>query len=297
MQTATVDCFFMPLTMCPNQEHASKYARKNFNFSSALLEFSGEISHNKLNVCEMAKKAGKSLQWIQGQALIYLMRPRPDIAARVQERVAPILAKRNSKKESMIAVHVRLHEPGDGRVTQNVSEYMRYVDAFANELASKGKPVVAVYFTSDHIEECIINGSYMSRMFPRSWEYIVLEHHSLGPGDPEKNLLNPTIPQENKPKTSNLMVDFLVDIEIMSIADAFIGSGSNIFYMVSSLRAAKQSGHRNHTCYIGGVREADYHPHLLCEGSDEMEKIWTGVSGGGYVGGVPFASYDMTVTT
>ena len=109
-----------------------------------------------------------------------------------------------------------------------------------------------VFLCSDQQEDNIKSIEYMTETFPRKWKYYVIPHFNMGPGEAERNLNNPNI--RNKPTKRSLMIDFLIDIEILSSLDAFIGSSSNIFFMVSAIRAAKQIGQRSHTCILQGIR-------------------------------------------
>ncbi len=214
-------------------------------------------------------------------------------------------------------MHIRGGAPDGDRTPLNVSHYIDKVDLLAKELEASGKPVKGVYLCSDTPEENVKSSEYMSKTFPRSWKYFVVPHTTLGPGEAEYNLRNP---MKNQVSRRALMAEFLADVEILSQADAFIGSASNIYFMVSAIRAAKQSGLRRHTCQLAGaltgkmqcLREAatksgysnvaKYHEYLnsqqfissmnvpcanlpfsitfQCENSPETKKLWGLVSGG-----------------
>ena len=220
--------------------------------------------------------------------------------------------------ESLVAVHIRGGAPDGDRVPLNVSFYIEKVDLLAKELAALGKPVKGVFLCSDSPDENIKSSEYMSSTFPRSWKYFVIPHTSLGPGEAEYNLRNPN--NLNKPSNRILMTEFLADLELLTSADAFIGSASNIYFMVSALRAAKQTGLRNHTCQLAGLLAGkaaclkvaatktgytniiSYHEYLnskqnlasmnmpcdylplittfQCENSPDTKKLWAAVSGG-----------------
>lgn len=282
MNMQTISCYLQPMTTCSdNDSLAMKFRDPMVNITESL----NAISNSPLDSCSMARLAKKSLMWVNGQFLMFLMRPREDILIDIKATTNPILNYRKDN-ESIIAVHIRGGTPDGGRVPLNVSLYLEQVDIIALEIERSGKQVVGVFLCSDQQEENIKSTEYMTEVYPRKWKYFVIPHVNMGPGEAEHNLNNPNV--KNKPSKRSLMIDFLVDIDILSSADAFIGSSSNIFFMVSAIRAAKQSGQRNHTCVLQGIRDQD--PSFLCENSIELKKIWTLVSKG-FDGGTSFAEY------
>lgn len=286
LQTKTIDCYFEPISTCGhgNLSVVEAYKRSDINVASTLTNF----IHDAVDTCTMAKTIHKSLIWVYGQFLKYLIRPRKDIMVEIRKLTNSFLSLR-SPTSSVLAVHIRGGHPDAGRIPLNLSAYIPSVDLMVEHFASLGKPVVAVYFCSDLIEENARSSEYVQAMYPRPWKAVVLPHVSLGSGEAELNLkLLHQAGNRNMPSKHQLMVDFLMDLEILTNADGFLGSGSNIYFLASAMRAANQAGPRNQTCMMQAAPEG---PTMLCENSDEMKHIWHQVSAGGYDGGSPFAEY------
>lgn len=286
LQVKTVDCYFEPTSTCGygDRSKTDPYIRTDINLNASLHAF----INAPIDSCTMAKKAKKSLIWVYGQFLKYLIRPRRDVLEEVRTVTDPILSLRGKhENSSILAVHIRGGLPDGGRVPLNISDYIPHIDDMAAFFARQGKPVAAVYFCSDIIEDNARSSQYMSTMFPRAWKPVVIPRIGLGSGEAELNLKNPNI--ANKPSKRRLMVDFLIDLEILTNADGFIGSGSNIYFMASAMRAANQAGPRNATCLLSKMKH-DGELSYRCENSEHMKSLWTRVSGG-YDGGSSFAEY------
>ena len=92
-----------------------------------------------------------------------------------------------------------------------------------------------------------------------------MEHIVLSSGEVE-HALNKTNPMIRR----QMAVEFYADLWLYSISDSYIGAASNIYYVASAVRAALQTGHREHTCQLRNMENIGLQ--FWCERSKEMKK-------------------------
>ena len=83
-----------------------------------------------------------------------------------------------------------------------------------------------------------------------------------------------------------LAIEYFTDLSILAQADAFVGSSSNVYTIVTGLRVAR--GYdliNNHSGFLQLTRTP---PKLICEGTLEALEEWQHHSFGGYTGGTLF---------
>jgi hypothetical protein len=156
----------------------------------------------------------------------------------------------------------------------NVTNCISHIDAVAADIAKRsGKPVTLVYLASDHPSDNFQSADYMEQNFPRPWKYVELPHIILDGGEVEFALEKHTTGDIRR----QMAVEFLADMRLFSISDGYIGAVGNMFYVVTQIRAALESGYREHTCYI---LNRTYQ--LVCERSEMMKSIQMRLANGFY---------------
>ena len=291
----TIDCYFRPLTLCGLKQANGHTQQSSLNDRTkvAVLPASSVamLPVLAMDSCTMAARNKKTLQWIHGSFLHYLMQYNVDTARDVQRRVDAMfpqtLMNVTTTDTSYIGVHIRGGKPDANRHPANVSYYIAMVDEIALQFQRLKRPVSRVYFCSDLPDETFVSADYLSRAFPRPWQYMALPHISL-PTDTYKeaqHYLESNLLTENYSRR-DLAVEYFADIEILAKVDAFIGSTSTVYPTVVGLRIARGNNwFKNHSCFMQ-IRHTP--PSFHCEGSVEAHTLWTHFSLGGYTGGSMF---------
>jgi len=276
----TIDCYFEPLSTCgldSNQINlVSNNDRDRLNYLNEAYELFNYL--NATDACYLAFKAKRSIQWIHGSFLHYITRPRKDLIPYYQSRVN-ILNASNDKGGRIIGVHIRGGSPDNRRTIANVSYYIEAIDIIAKELDQ----VTAVFFCSDQPEKTVVSVEYLTSTFPRPWKYILLEHLTLPSNHHNEAAFALKDDVQHKYSRKQLATEFLSDVDILTKTDAFIGTWSNMYTLVTALRIARgNTRFKKHSCFlhIGVVP-----PKFLCEGDEEAKMIWKLQTGGrGYSG-------------
>jgi len=273
-----IDCFFEPISPCFQKGVESPISTGKFASSYAALGWNvtdGMKFGKNMDTCRMGALSKKSLQWVHGQFFIYIMRLRKDIEIEVNELVDRILNQFNRKNESYIGWNFRGGNPDAGRVGKtNVTNCIKYIDDMAADIAKRsGKPVTLVYLASDHPSDNFQSADYMAKTFPRPWKYVELPRTILDAGEVEFALQKNT----NGFTRRQMAVEYLADLRLFSISDGFVGALGNMFFVVTQIRAALESGYREHTCYI-----LNHSYELVCERSAMMKLTLMNIRSGFY---------------
>lgn len=299
----TLDCYFQPLSKC-NIEHI------NGNLTTLEIPKPMDFKPKTIDSCGLAKWAKKSLQWVHGNILHYMMRPNIASHKVISERLNMVYQHiKEGSNSSLIGVHIRGGTLEHFRHPANLSYYIDAVDKIAAELSAIGKPVGAVFICSNTPDKTFVSMEHLTLNYPRPWKYVTLPHASspadalleLGRFDAAKSTKAQKTPKEI------LALEFFSDIEILVRSDAFIGSWSNIYFVTTALRVARGTiyGHnryyinnsssstftyfKNHSCFMNIKRVP---PVLECEGSPESRLAWYDESSGGYHGSSPSFEID-----
>lgn len=275
------DCFMLPLSPCNFESSLKTFdilvdKYKDIDITEAISNY----STTALNICDMGKLSRKSMQWVHGQLMNYLLRPRFDVKTEIDKRLSIVLQKSSSDPDNLplvvIAVQVRAINPKTidlNRQRISVDTYMKFIDLKVAELASRGVTVTTVYLCSHVPEENIKSSSYMQLTYPRPYRFVVIPHSSFGEGSGEVEYLIHDKQTTQKPPQFNIVTDYLADIAIMAKADVFIGTFSNLYPVVAGIRIANQFGIANNcTCYLDTRGTLD--PQLKCEGNSDAHNIW-----------------------
>ena len=181
-----VDCFFEELSPCWND---GANAAPNPEYVKVIEELGGQS-----DICGIAQRFQQSIQWVTSQYYAYLFRPKaPEMVDFIQKKLKlldppPGVAKSDWTTMSM---HLRggTHtKPTDHRIPLPLEHYIKVMDMYAARLEKQGRPLKAVYLTSDRSVENYISAEHMTKTYPRPFKYITLDHIDLGFGEAEFQL-------------------------------------------------------------------------------------------------------------
>ena len=234
---------------------------------------------NSTDACYLAFKSKRSIQWIHGSFLHFVTRPRKDLIQYYAQR-RNLLFDSNDKGGKIIGVHVRGGSPDNGRHVANISYYIEAIDIIAKEI----QQVSAVFLCSDLPEKTLVSEEFLTKTFPRPWKYVLLPHLSLPSEKHMEAAFALKDDVNHKYSRRQLATEFMSDVDILTKTDAFIGTWSNMYTLVTALRIARGNNKfKKHSCFlhIGYVDK----PKFLCEGDEEAKTIWkTQTGGNGYSG-------------
>jgi hypothetical protein len=176
-------------------------------------------------------------------------------------------------------VHIRGGSPDYGRKPLDVKWYIEAIDRKEKEVAALGYTIDHVYLCSDVQEQNIKSTAFMTETFPRNYTYAVLPHITFGPGEAEHTLRQGLHRRYSfndstvkLPDAKDVYTEFVADIEIMTKADIFIGTHSNLYALAGALRMAHYPQRpAGFTCFLDSHKVP---PPLICEGTDEARAFW-----------------------
>jgi hypothetical protein len=281
-------CFSKPYTYCGHE----KLGYDDENWSNFNLEAANNFSTIPLDICQMAITSKKPYVWITGQLLHFLLNPRHDVREIVSKRMSLVYPINN--KHITIGVHIRGGQPDGQRKALKVTDVLKKVDEKVEELKLTGKIVTQVFMCSDTQETNIISKEYMTKMYPRNFSYVILPHLNYSVGtEAEYILRDQTTGNKNNnisiliPTDFDIYAEWFTDVEILTHADVFIGSHSNIYITVAALRIARFP---ERPMRDTGYFDTRYDPPVwMEEGGNPIHgtPIWKNAYGG-FRGGVAF---------
>ena len=249
------------------------------------------------DVCLLGLTLKKSIAWVAGQLLRYVMRLRPDVKERVHDRNKNVFADIQTSTQSTISVHYRAGHPDALRKVVSLDIYMDAVRAKASELAVSGRPVAVVYLASQDNENVFHNDSYMQALYPANYTYRILppyQHYVNSSQEIEIELR-----EHNDVPRESFVIEFLADFQLFVEGDVFIGSVSTIYMITMLMRYAHDPARSKlWTCLVN--QESS----LVCEDDlefktylyNKLDYWWTTdvyhrygeVYQGAFVGGTPW---------
>jgi hypothetical protein len=301
----SLDCFNIPLSYCKLDQ--------NYNLSPGAFgepaidkEDALDLIPQPCDICTQAKRTKKTLLWIFGMILHYHMRLPPRTHKIVHDRLVSIFPPPSSiapvdpitgKTCVTAALHIRAGHPDFGRVPLYGEEHMKHLREYNEKLAKQNKIICSVYISGDHLDQTIF-AQYISEEMPKnnslqlneailwpstlvstrvdSFVFKFLPHFVLGSGEIEFQVK--TIKEQGKITMEDLYLEFVTDVKVLSAADIFFGSWSNIFIVVDALRNAyRPELPHNSTCFIQSSR---WDKKLECRGGGDVLKIWRDLFGG-----------------
>eukprot|EP01036_Dinobryon_divergens_P030970 gene30970-40299_t len=240
------------------------------------------------DICGMGAMTSKPTIWVLGQLLFYHLRPNPIVEVNVQKRVREALKPPTPLPPGSLtlAMHIRSgmekYEVGrNSRKSLGISRYVDVLDEIQSRLLKQGRSLGLVYLCSHLPAASYVSTEYMTKTYPRAFQYSTLPRIDLGKEDPEKIVFNAVVSgYVGFPPLKEVYIEYLSDIHIMVEADIYIGAFSNVYGVAGSMRMAKYPQRPlNHTCLL------DIHmdpPPLMCEGTADTTPFWRSVGSGGF---------------
>ncbi len=313
----SLDCFNIPVSYCQLNE---TYGMIPGHFGEPLVNKTdaAALIPGPTDICTQAKLTKKSMLWVFGMILHYHMRLPAKTHKVVRDRLMSVFPKGTGNapknidpitgKECMTAsLHIRAGNPDFGRVPLNGQEHFDHLLEYNNRIADQNRIICSVYVSGDHLDQTIF-AKYITEEFPKSvnnsrsdeksvlWPsklvtaregsflFKFLPHYVLEPYEIEFQVAQ--IKQHNKLSMEDLYLEFVTDVKVLSAADIFFGSWSNIFIVTDALRNAyRPELPNNSTCFIQSARASKK---LECRGGGDVLKIWRDLFGGFLGGGVMY---------
>jgi len=215
-----------------------------------------------MNACALGRVLKKSVAWVAGQYLRYIIRPTKETQNIVDTLKSGVFdPNRNRTNSSTVVIHLRGGHVDWGRTVVPLHHYMEALKIKEKKLLNEGRPITTVYLVSVDNKESFHNVSYMNEHFPGNFEYKILPRFQLG--DLKDEFENALKYNQNFSSMSRapFVYEFLADLQLMVEADCFIGSVSSIYLITTFLRYTKLDAYKNKdcNCYLSDGRE------LICE--------------------------------
>lgn len=270
----SLDCYFQEFSSCGmNESQAVTRDARPMNLDDRytklgqLLLESNNHENNHTNICILAKTLKKSMAWVAGQYILYLLHPRDYIQMQIDRRIHGIFDTVDRTRYSTITVHYRSGKPDGYRKVFPLDFYMSIVKQKAAELALAGRPVAVVYLASQNNIQIFKSPEYLHEKYGGNYTYkflYPLSDNSTINANEEIEIqfeYHPNIPKEP------VVIEFFADLQMMVDADVFIGSLSCIYWVTMMLRYAKNPNlNKSHTCFI------DRESKVICE-TDLTKKL------------------------
>jgi hypothetical protein len=257
-----VDCYFEEISNCDNPKVNTQDEYKTT--LGRMLWDTPPAPKTPMDACRLAKKLKKSLAWVAGEYLRYIIRPRSDVLHKMSKyRMLPKKSELNGT--SIITIHYRGGKPDWGRKVSPLDRYMDALKVKAAELEALGRPVSVVYLTSIDNEVNFVSPEHMQSKYPAPYRYVFNHRANVPIGVQE---IEYYLWEHLDFNRATFVYEMLADIEAMVSSDCFIGSVSNIYLVATFLRyAVRLDAHANKkfNCFINIadqlVREDDERKH------------------------------------
>jgi len=246
-------CYFKDVTTCPADESNGKET-----LSRVCAQW-----YNKHNGTTLVINAGKQLnktrEWVWGQLASFMMQMRPDVKAMVDARIPNQL-----KEGPSVAIQIRVVSAATGqdgmRVNLGVKAYLEHIREKVANLTVKPK---MLYVMSDDptLSEAALNSEY-----GRYSEYArntSTQYQFLRPTREWADVARGSV-DETQSK-SQVTYDLLADIFAAYESEVFIGTASNLFWLIYALKQTKKGG-PGINCWINTVEASDQFKKLFCPG-------------------------------
>lgn len=280
-----VDCFFQPLSLCGYESAvgAELYTKVSVEEIDAVYL---KWTKAKRDVCGTARAFKVAVQWVFAQYMTYLFRmPISYNVKRSEVLRNTTVSEKLRHTSSTMGVHIRGGNRNtssmtyiDGRLPLSIDHYVKHIDEFAIKLKNRGKPLALVYLSSDRASETFISEEHMNTNFPRPYKFVTVPHIDLGPDEPEANALKPH--KKHLFMREQLTSEVINDIEKLVNVDVFLGSSSNFYPVITSLRIGRNIGNYNDSCMVILTNGAKNYGNYICEGTKEMRDNWRLYFGG-----------------
>jgi len=151
-----VDCFHNPLSTCGHSNKLTLYEQKSSLYSAKHLKLMMSIRPNitlkPIGICYLGFHIKRSIQWIQGQLLLYIWRQREDIQLEINLKTVPFF---NTSPSIISLVNNSSYSPDNSNSNNNSSKittdniYYHYFNRNVNYNSS----TMAIHIRTGHGEE------------------------------------------------------------------------------------------------------------------------------------------------
>lgn len=297
----TVDCFSVPpLTNC-NPPHIQ--ANPITEYPPHIDPVDAESFMKNSDICTYGKVTKKTILWVLGQLYLYHMRLMQSLEIRFSAEWKRIIKLLNSVPPSVpsnkcltAAIQVRTGMPDGNRRSFDGKEHFAALQSMNEKLLLEKKEICAVYVaTGDPNATVFANISVNKPTLLGGFHFLMVPRFI---GDPKLEMEWQIGQWKMDPNfdAANVYLEYLVDIKIMSEANIFYGSHSNVVVVVSSLRAALHPEYLNsHTCFLDSHHAHSANLHPVCLDSWDMLRFYQAAMKG-FDGGAIFFPDTMKCT-
>jgi len=205
------------------------------------------LKHQTL-IIQAAELLGVSRAWVWGHLLAHMLQMRPEVSRQVEQRIP-----RNLSEGPSAALHVRVgtnmtgeDDPSWGRNKESIQPYVASLNKLTEKIGAK-KPSAVYVMTDD----------------PSLTEGRLAE---LVPGvpfvRPARAAVDLSKAKSNTTSARDVTFDLLADIEAAVRSDVFVGTISNVFWLIYALKQTRQ-GHAGVACWLDTVRKKSFDS-LVC---------------------------------
>mmetsp|Transcript_45921 Transcript_45921/g.123834 ORF Transcript_45921/g.123834 Transcript_45921/m.123834 type:complete len:457 (+) Transcript_45921:94-1464(+) len=243
-------CYFKDVTTCPagDNETLSRVCAQWYN------------KHNGTTlVINAAKQLNKTREWVWGQLASFMMQMKPDVKSMVDARIPQKL-----KEGPSAAIQIRVVSAATGQDGMRVNLGVRaYLDHIREKVANLTVKPNMLYVMSDDpsLSEASLNAQY-----GRYSEYsrnTSTQYQFLRPTREWADVARGSV-DETQSK-SQVTYDLLADIFAAYESEVFIGTASNLFWLIYALKQTKKDG-PGINCWINTVEASDQFKKLFCPG-------------------------------
>eukprot|EP01034_Spumella_vulgaris_P037625 gene37625-46418_t len=183
-----------------------------------------------------------------------------------------------------IGVHVRNGNLDFGRKVVGLQYYIDIVDRIAATLRTTSRPVGLVFLCSHIQEENVVSSQHIHTTYRRDFKWVVLPHEKLEHNAEVEYIFKDTNnPLAHSMNRHALAVQYYADLHALSRADYFVGSNSNMYTVVASMRIVNGIfKHANDTCMVD-FKSGD----LVCEGDETVKALYRTEHNGGFQNPTP----------
>eukprot|EP00667_Euglena_gracilis_P011662 EG_transcript_11923 len=296
----SIDCFTLPLSVCnASQEIQAAFTDDAFNYS---------LADSSMSVCDLAREFQKPTLWVIGNLIRYHLRFSAEQSDTMQSQILTALHGRTEARPKhqygavvfheeykhklqdahflsfasylqprttlSAGIHVRAGRPDGKRRVLDVAQYLAALDRKAEASVQAGGPPLAhVYLCSNVPGVALGSLENLYQRFPRNYTYQTLPHMSFGNAEAE-HVLRLALRRRGTwvPPARDVFMEYVIDVEVLTRADIFIGTHSNVYAVVAALRLTLfPERPLEHTCFLDPhQRQA----RLVCEGSEEARRFW-----------------------
>jgi len=243
-------CYFKDVTTCP--------AGGNETLPTVCAQWYNRHNGTTM-VINAARQLNKTREWVWGQLASFMMQMKPDVKAMVDARIPKKL-----KEGPSVAIQIRVVSAATGQDGMRVNLGVRaYLDHIREKVANLTVKPNMLYVMSDDpsLSEAALNSQY-----GRYSEYsrnTSTQYQFLRPTREWADVARGSV--DDTQSKSQVTYDLLADIFAAYESEVFIGTASNLFWLIYALKQTKKDG-PGINCWINTVEASDQFKKLFCPG-------------------------------